>query len=207
MIVGITGGIATGKSTVTRLLADLGAVTFSADEASRAILYKDGPALFGIVKRFGSDVLLPDGTLNRKVLGQIVFADSEKRNALNQIMHPLIRRLLWDQIESAKIEFPHGIIGVEVPLLFEGNLQNWFERIIVVASSEPVQIRRLTARDRLTPEEAIRRIKAQFPLAEKVKRATYVVVNDGTLADLTPQVEALWSVLHSPSIEHGLSTN
>ncbi len=206
MIVGITGGIATGKSTVTGLLHALGAITFSADEASRAVLSKDGPVISDIRKEFGNPAIAENGTINRAALAELIFADPLARARLNNILHPRIRRLLKDQLESAKDDYPAKIVAVEIPLLYEGHLENWFERIIVVVSSEAVELERLMARNGLNADEANRRIRAQMPLADKAKLATYVVYNNGPLAALAPQVAAIWNSLKSPVSEHGLST-
>ena len=184
----------------------MGAITFSADEASRAVLSKGGPVVSQIAAQFGSHVIAESGTLNRNALAEVIFADPQARLWLNSIIHPRIRRLLRDQIESACDDYPGKVVAVEVPLLYEGGLENWFERIIVVASSEAVELNRLMARNGLSREEANRRIRAQMPLAEKVKRATYVVYNNGPMAALAPQVAAIWNSLNSPQSEHSLST-
>ena len=201
MVIGITGGIATGKSQVTGLFASKGATTFSADEAARAVLNKNGPALQEIAQAFGSDTLRPDGQLNRAALARVVFQDPKARETLNRIMHPPIRRLLRDQIEAAQDDLPPGsVIAVEIPLLFENNLQAWFERIVVVTTSETVQIARLRARDGLSEVEARKRLAAQWPLAEKVARADDVIVNEGTQEDLAQAVDALWKRLQTTAI-------
>jgi dephospho-CoA kinase len=206
VVIGITGGIATGKSAVTKLFARLGAVTFSADEASRAVLYQGGPAFLSVCGHFGSQILNADGSLNRGRLAEIVFRNPQERAVLNGIVHPRIRRLLKDQLESAAYDLPGRIVAVEVPLLYEGGLENWFERILVVTASEATELSRLMQRDSISEEEALRRIKAQYPLAEKARRATYVVDNDGAFSNLAPQVEKLWSTLQPPNFHEGLST-
>lgn len=198
MVVGITGGIATGKSTVTRMLHERGAITFSADEAARAVLTRDSLAYREIGDTFGAGVISPSGEIDRTALGRIVFADPEARALLNRIMHPPIRRLLFDQIRSAQDDFsPRCVIAVEVPLLFEGNLQSWFERIIVVSASVPVQIERLKLRNRLDEQAARQRAATQLSMEAKKAMATYVVANEGLYTDLTPQVDEVWSKLNS----------
>ena len=198
MVVGITGGIATGKSTVTRMLRDRGAITFSADEAARAVLTCGGGAAREISLAFGADAISPTGEIDRAYLGKRIFANSEARETLNRIMHPRIRRLLADQIRSAQDDFfPPRIIAVEIPLLYEGNLQNWFERIVVVSASVTVQALRLMFRNNLDEQEAKARIGAQLPIEEKAAAATYVVVNNGSEDDLTPQVDELWAKLNT----------
>jgi dephospho-CoA kinase len=196
LIVGLTGGIATGKSLVTRLLAQHGAVTFSADEAARAVLTPGGPVLQEIAATFGPEMLTPGGSLDRARLGQRIFADAAAREQLNQITHPPILRLLSAQIAAVHADLPPDTVAVfEVPLLFEAKLQAWFERIVVVASSVTLQVQRLCERNGLDEPEARRRLAAQLPLTAKIAQADYVVNNDGSLPDLIAATEALWRQL------------
>lgn len=198
MLIGITGGLATGKSTVARMLQQKGAVVFSADEAARAVLTPGGPALSSLVAAFGPEILLPDGSLDRAYLGKRIFADPIARERVNRILHPPILRLLRAQIEGARDDLPSGsVIALEVPLLFETQMQDWFELIVVVTASESKQIERLLARNGLDETEARRRLAAQWPLADKVAQADYVVVNDGSPDTLAAAVDALWAKLHS----------
>ncbi len=196
LLIGITGGIATGKSEVTRLLATQGAVTFSADEAARAVLVPGGVALRQITAQFGPEMRTPNGQLDRARLGRAVFADSTARIRLEAILHPLIRSLLLAQIEAVQPDFPPDtIIAVEIPLLYEGGLQTWFDAVVVVAASEEVQLRRLRERNGLDATEARRRLVAQWPLADKIARADKIIVNDGTMQELTVAVQKLWQEL------------
>jgi dephospho-CoA kinase len=198
VLLGITGGLATGKSLVTRLLRAKGAVTFSADEAARAILTPGGPVLHAIAQAFGPEMIRADGTLDRERLGQRIFADPQDRARLEQITHPPILRLLHAQIEGAQADLPaETVIAVEVPLLFEKHLENWFERIAVVAASESVQVARLRARSGLAAAEARRRLAAQWPMADKIARADHVIANDGSLQDVAEAVDALWKRLQT----------
>jgi dephospho-CoA kinase len=190
LVAGITGGLATGKSTVTRLLRGRGVTVFSADEAARATLT---PAVLeAIAAAFGPEIRLPDGSLDRARLGAHIFADPDARERLNRITHPPILRLLRAQIESACDDLSHGaIVGVEVPLLYETELSGWFHCVIVVSASEAVQVARLGARNGLAESEARRRIAAQMPLAEKEARADYILRNDGTPRSLERAVDDL----------------
>jgi dephospho-CoA kinase len=198
LIVGLTGGLATGKSLVTRLLAARGAVTFSADEAARAVLDPGGPVLQQIVAAFGIEMLTQNGQLDRARLGHRIFNDPRGRTTLDSITHPPILRLLHAQIEAVRDDFPsHTIAVFEVPLLFEAKLQDWFERIVVVTASESIQVQRLHDRNGLDEAEARRRLAAQLPLADKVARADYSIPNDGSLLDLVVAVDALWAKLAS----------
>jgi dephospho-CoA kinase len=193
MIVGITGGLATGKSLVTQMLHARGAITFSADEAARAVLAPHGPVLDAIVQAFGAEMLLSNGGVDRARLAARIFADPQARERLNRITHPAILRLLQAQIEATRKDFPpETVVAVEVPLLYETNLSDWFERIVVVSASESTQIARLKARNGLTDAEARRRLASQWALHEKAARADVVLVNDGTSADLQMAVDRLW---------------
>lgn len=195
-LIGLTGGIATGKSTVTRLLAALGAVTFSADEAARAVLVRNGPALRRIAAEFGPEILTPAGDLDRARMGRAVFADDSVRQRLERILHPLIRSLLRAQIEAAQRDLPPDtLIVVEIPLLYEGGLETWFDQVVVVAAPETVQRERLQQRSGLNAEESRRRLAAQWPLDRKIARADQVVVNAGSLPQLEAAVETLWPLL------------
>jgi dephospho-CoA kinase len=196
-LIGLTGGIATGKSAVTRLLAAQGAVTFSADEAARAVLARNGPALRQIAQEFGPEMLTPLGDLDRARMGRTVFADSEARHKLERILHPLIRSLLRAQIESAQRDLPADTpIVIEIPLLYEGGLQTWFDQVVVVTAPEAVQRERLQQRNGLDAQEADRRIAAQWPLERKVALADHVLVNDGSFSQLKAAVENLWPLLN-----------
>lgn len=180
-VIGVTGGIATGKSRTMQLLREYGAVVFSADEAARAVLAPGSAVLAEISETFGSSVLNPDGTLNRNRLGAMVFADANARESLNRITHPPILRLLHDQIQAARTDLPEeSFIAVEVPLLYETHLEDWFDCVLTVAASEPVQIARLMQRNGLSEENARQRIAAQIPLAEKIRRSDFVLWNDGS---------------------------
>ncbi len=194
--VGLTGGIASGKSSVMRLLQEHGAITFSADEAARAILAPNGSVLTQIRQAFGENVLHPDGTLNRSQLASIVFSDPEARQTLNQITHPPILRLLSAQIESVHYELtPQSIVVTEMPLLYEDHLEHWFDRVVVVTSNEAKCLSRLQERNKLTPEQAKQRLQAQLPLQEKTARADIVIENNSDYPALVQATQRLWYTL------------
>ena len=196
MVVGITGGLATGKSLVTRTLQDKGAITFSADQAARSVLTIGGPLLAEISREFGSDVLHKNGELDRKRLGQIAFTDMAALAKLNGMMHPAILRLLRAQIEATLWDFSYTVpVVIEIPLLFETNLANWFELIVVVSASESTQIARLQARNGFDEVQARFRLAAQMPVSEKAARADRVIVNEGSLEELSESVDSLWKEL------------
>ncbi|HLJ54242.1 MAG TPA: dephospho-CoA kinase [Chthonomonadaceae bacterium] len=195
-MIGVTGGIATGKSAVTRMLANRGAVTFSADEAARAVLTPRSKVLAAVAAEFGPEAIAADGSLDREAVGERIFADAASRERLNRITHPAILRLLRAQIEGAQYDLAPGtMVAVEVPLLYEANLSDWFELIVVVAASEPTQIARLMARGAPDEAQARRRLQAQLPIREKVRLADYVIWNDGSPDDLDTAVTRLWDEL------------
>jgi dephospho-CoA kinase len=197
-VIGITGGIATGKSLVTDLFRQRGATTFSADEAARAMLAPGGPVLASIVQAFGPEIQRPDGNLDRAALGQRIFADPEARARLDRILHPPILRLLRAQIAAAQEDLPpEAVIAVEVPLLYEAHLEDWFDHIVVVSASETTQLTRLRIRNGLEEAEARQRLAAQWPLADKVARADFVLTNDGSRDEIAAAVAALWKRLRT----------
>ena len=190
MIFGVTGGIATGKSTVMRLLSLRGVIVFSADEAAKAILSPGGKTLLAIKQVFGKEVFTPKGSLDRKLLAKRIFAEPEMRLQLERITHPPLLALLRAQITLEQWEtFPSKMIAVEVPLLFETNLEGWFDQIIVVETSLRVQRERLQQRNHLSDREIESRLSAQMPLSEKIKRADVVFSNETTPEDLQKKVD------------------
>ena len=194
MIVGITGGIATGKSRVTQLLHDRGFLTFSADEAGRAVIFPGSPIFQQITHTFGKLALTASGELNRQWLGALIFADSSARQALEQITHPAILRLLRAQLTAVETDFSRGqLVAVEVPLLYESHLETWFELIVVVTASLETQVERLRLRNGIDRYQAMLRISSQLPIAVKQDLADFVISNDGTEEELEISVEILKS--------------
>lgn len=194
LVVGLTGGIATGKSTVANMLRNFGAVVVSADEIARDIVAPGSPAAKDIRALFGDEVFLADGTLDRPALGQIVFADEEARRRLENITHPRIREEMGRRIAVAAEE--GHIVVAEIPLLFESEpARTLVDVTVVVATDEDVQLGRLMARDDLTRAEALQRVQAQLPLSEKIAQADYVVDNGGTRQQTEQAVRRLWSRL------------
>lgn len=191
LIVGLTGGIATGKSTVSNILRHLGCPVIDADRLARRVVEPNRPAWRAIIKQFGTEVLLPDGEINREKLGNIVFNDPSKRRLLNSCTHMAIfRELLWDLL----VLFIRGerLVILDAPLLYEsGKLVHLTHRVVVVTCTAEVQLQRLMQRNCLTRDEALKRVDAQMPLEEKRRRATYVIDNDGSAEDTKHQVEEL----------------
>jgi dephospho-CoA kinase len=179
LLIGLTGGVATGKSTVAKLLRTCGAVIIDADALAREVVQPGKPAWRDIVRLYGEQVLKPDRTLNRPALAHIVFRDSHKLRALNAIIHPRVAREQARLTRDIGRKDPDAIVMYDVPLLFEAGVDKRVDRIVVVAADRETQITRLQRRDHLTRAEALRRIRSQLPLATKIKQADYVI--DGTL--------------------------
>ena len=177
MKVGLTGGIASGKSTVARVFAELGAHVIDADAVARDIVPPGSPALEQIARAFGRQVLRPDGALDRAALAALVFADDEKRLALEGILHPPILEEIDRRIAALERSDPGRLIVVEAALILELGLQEGYDALVVVWAEPQQQEGRLMRRDGLSPEEAHRRIAAQMPLAQKRLRADFVVDN------------------------------
>jgi dephospho-CoA kinase len=190
-VIGLTGGIATGKSTVGRLLKERGANLFSADEVARAVTAPGSPVLERIEREFGSGFIQADGTLDRAALGELVFSDSEARTKLDKITHPAILDEIARLIVEARAANPDGLIVVEAPLLFEAGMEDWFDKVVTVVASPEVQRARLAARSGLSLAEVDARIQSQMELSEKAARSDFVIENDGGLDELSRSVQRL----------------
>ncbi|HEX2573041.1 MAG TPA: dephospho-CoA kinase [Polyangia bacterium] len=190
-VIGLTGGIASGKSTVAALLRSLGAEIVDADLLAREIVAPGQPALAEIVGLFGPEVLAPDGTLDRKRLGARVFADNAARCRLNAITHPRIAAMSARRIQEAEAR-GHQVVIYEAALLVENGIHHAIDGVIVVAVAPEVQLTRLMAREHLDEAEARQRLTAQASLDAKLAVADYVIDNNGSPEVLRPQVEAVW---------------
>lgn len=194
MILGVTGGIASGKSTVTEILASLGAAVVSADQLARQAVRPGTETLERLVRRFGPSILLPDGTLDRKALGSLVFADGTARKDLNAIVHPAIAALAEARLQELSGQgLP--LIVYEAPLLFEAGAAERVDAVLVVRLDEDQQLRRLRERDGLDERAARARIASQMPQEEKVARADFLVDNSGSLQQTEEQVRRLFNRL------------
>jgi dephospho-CoA kinase len=178
--VGLTGGLASGKSFVGQCLAECGCFLIKADELGHQALAPDGGAYAAVVQLFGPSVVRADGTIDRHQLGAVVFADPAKLEALNAIVHPAVRRLGDALMKEYAQQNPDGIVVYEAAILVETGSFRQFDRLIVAVCTEEEQIARAMARDGSTREEVLARLRRQFPLAEKVKHAHYVVDTSGT---------------------------
>lgn len=199
--VGVTGGIASGKSTVTRMLRELGAVVVDADQAARAVVEPNRPAWQKIRETFGEQYFLPDGRLDRPKLGQLIFNDERARRKLEAIVHPEVYRVLESEAQKA-FEAGNNIVFFDIPLLFETGYQKQLDKAVVVYVDQDTQLKRLINRDRLTEQEAKARISSQMPLSEKAAMADFVIDNTGSVENTRCQVLKLWESLQS---EAGLS--
>jgi dephospho-CoA kinase len=189
-VLGLTGGIGSGKSMVASMFAQLGADVIDADQLARDVVEPGQPALDEIATAFGRDILLPDGHLDRGKLGRIIFADSVARGTLNAITHPRIRERM-DAAIAERASRP-GIVIADIPLLYENERTGTVEAVIVVWVDHETQLRRLLERDGLTEQEARQRIAAQMPLDEKRARADAVIDNSGSRESTQRQVEAVY---------------
>ena len=191
-ILGVTGGIASGKSTVSAMLVERGAPLIDFDLLARRVVEPGRPALAAITEHFGRDVLLADGTLDRKKLSRIVFNAPEKRRKLEELTHAAIFAEYRNQASRLSAAHPGSIIQAGVPLLMELNLQSLFSKVLVVYVTPAQQVSRLMARDGISTDEAANILKSQLPIDEKSARADYVIDNGGTLEKTRQQVDALW---------------
>jgi dephospho-CoA kinase len=195
LLVGLTGGIGSGKSTVAHLLERRGAVVFDADALAREAVAPGAPGHDAVVERFGADVLGPGGELDREALASIVFADPAARRDLEAIVHPQVRRLFAEGCEAYRDT--DRVVVFSAPLLVETGMHTAFDVLVVVATSVPTQVERLL-RDRAMSEGQVRaRIDAQAPLQDKAAVADVVVDNEGSVADLEAQVDRLWNDLQA----------
>jgi len=192
MIIGLTGGIACGKSTVADMLVRRGAMLIDADRIAREVVEPGTPALRQIAETFGESVLLPDGSLDRKKLGSLIFGDESKRLALNEIVHPAVRAEIKQRMERNEAIAPDKLSVVDIPLLYESKLYSMFEEVMVVYAPPAVQIERLMKRNDLSREEAEARLNAQMPIEEKRKLADIVIDNGGTIEETEAQVDVFW---------------
>ena len=196
-VIGLTGSIASGKSTVSCMFKDLCIPVIDADQISRDVVEPGEKAYEAIVQAFGRDVLHDDQTIDRKTLGAIVFADDNKRKRLNAIVHPAVREKMLRERDALK-KAGASCIVLDIPLLFESGLTHFVDKTIVVAVDEDVQLTRLIERDNYHKTEAKQRIASQMPIKEKAALADAVLDNNGTIAQTRKQLENVlreWHVL------------
>lgn len=192
VVIGLTGGIACGKSTIATLLKRLGAVIIDADQESKRLLNSNSPTWKSLVKEFGTDILNPDQSINRRKLGNMVFGNAELLAKLNSITHPGVIRAISEKIERYKDEARWPAIVLDVPLLYEVGAEKLADVVWVVSVDEKTQIDRLMKRDKMDNSQALQRLEAQMPLAEKEARADAVIYNTGTRRQTREAVLKLW---------------
>lgn len=195
LVIGLTGGIASGKSTVAGILADLGARIIDADKIAREIVEPGKPAWKEIKLAFGPQYLKSDGSIDRRALGNLIFSDATARQRLNAITHPLIKKEIADRIADYRKQEPSAVIVIEAPLLLEAGMQPMVDEIWVVTAPEEVRLKRLMARDQLSREEALQRLKSQWPEEERLKYATRIIDTSKDIATTTAVVKTIWQEL------------
>jgi len=194
MVLGVTGGIASGKTTVAQAFKALGAVVISADELAREVVRPGGEVLRQIAEHFGSQALRDDGNLNREVMAEIIFNDEDARRVLNRITHPAIASLASKRLREAERDGA-ALVIYDAPLLFEAGADRQVDKVLVVTVDEEVQVQRVMARDSIDRQQALSRIASQMSQAEKVARADFIIDNTGSPQETQRQVRALMESL------------
>ncbi len=197
MIIGLTGSIASGKSTVAKMIQSYNLPIVDADQVARQVVEPGSPTLLKIAEVFGQDVISEDGTMDRAKVGNLIFHDESKRQQLNAIIHPAIREEMIRQRDQFT-SYGEKNVFMDIPLLFESKLEHFVEKIIVVSVTEDVQLERLMERNGFTKEEANARIATQIPVKEKEQLADAVIHNNGALEDTAIQLQNIlyeWNVL------------
>jgi dephospho-CoA kinase len=192
VILGVTGGIASGKTTVARMLEELGARVIDFDRLARQIVEPGKPALKEIAAFFGDGVLGSDGRLDRRGLGSLVFQDEKKRKELERITHPRIVAVFHEQVRAMAEKGPALIIQAVIPLLFEANLGHLVHKVLLVYIPREMQVERFMSRDGVSREAAENVLQAQWPIDEKIPLSDFVIRNDRSPEETRKQVEALW---------------
>ncbi len=193
-IIGLTGGIASGKSTIASFFKDEGIPVIETDQIAKTILQPGSDAFSAVVKHFGEEILLSEGIINRKALGERIFKDEHERDILNQIIHPEVRIITQSKADVLKKE-GHAIIVIDVPLLFEAGFDQDVDQTLVVSVPKDIQIERLMARDGIEKAYALKKTNAQMPLKEKRKRADFVIDNRGSILDTKNQFNEVLKAL------------
>ncbi|HMC56282.1 MAG TPA: dephospho-CoA kinase [Gemmatimonadaceae bacterium] len=203
ILVGLTGNIASGKSTVAQLFSERGATIIDADVLARRAVERGSKAFDAIVRRWGTSVLAPDEHLDRGALRRVVFGNPKELEALNEIVHPEVERLRGERLADARTRGDRVVV-CDIPLLFEKKMVDQFERIVLVDAPRPIRLERLVMDRGLRETEAMDMIAAQMPAELKRARADFVIDNSGTLTELERRVSDVWATLvqHAESQEH-----
>ena len=190
LVIGLTGGIASGKSTVSNMFKEMDITVVDADVEARLAVKKGEPAYNKIIAEFGIEIVMEDGELDRPELGSIIFHQADKRQILNEITHPEVRKRMRNQIENAT-KNNEEVVVLDIPLLFESKLTGMVDKTILVFVDNETQLQRLIERNKLSVEDAEARIRSQMPLSEKVKLADVVINNNGTIFETRKQLLAI----------------
>lgn len=194
LVIGLTGSLGTGKTTVARMFLKLGARVIGADAIVHQLMRPKGKAFRPIVRRFGQEVLTANA-IDRKKLSQIVFNDAKQLDKLCRIIHPLVAQQIKNTIHQLQDGPAKPMVVIDVPLLIEAGFNRWVDYVIVVKTSRRLQIERVIRRQDLSRAEAVKRIKAQVPLQEKIRLADMIIDNGGTLTQTQKQVKVIWQRL------------
>jgi len=201
LIVGLTGGVASGKTTVSQVLKKEGAHIIDADQIARELVQPHGPAWNELVRTFGEEILQGDGSIDRKKLADRVFVDPNQRKLLNQILHPLITEEMDRRTREIGQKNPEAIVVIDAPLLIEVGYHRRADKVMVVVSTQAEQIERLKVRDGINSEEALRILSSQMPVEEKVKLADFVIRNEGSLAEVRERAKEVFRELKKIALQ------
>ncbi len=201
LIVGLTGGVASGKTVVSEVLRDEGAYIIDADQIARELVQPHRPAWSEIVRSFGKEILQEDGSIDRKKLADRVFVDPDQRKLLNQILHPLITGEMDRRAREIGQKDPEAIVVIDAPLLVEVGYHQRVDKLMVVASTQTEQIERLKVRDGISSEEALRILSSQMPVEEKVKLADFVIRNEGSLVEVRERAKEVFRELRKIALQ------
>jgi dephospho-CoA kinase len=201
LIIGLTGGVASGKTTVSQVLKEEGAYIIDADQIARELVRPHTPAWKKLVKAFGTDILREDGFIHRKRLADIVFANLRQRKLLNQILHPRIRKEMERRAKEIGRKDPEAVVVIDAPLLVELGDHRKMDILIVVTSTQTQQIERLTKRDGISPDEALRMSFSQMPVDDKVKLADFVIRNDGSFQETKKKTREVFKELKKVMVQ------
>ena len=195
LIAGLSGGIATGKSTVSAIFRHLGATVIDADAIAHQTLAKEGAAYGAVIEAFGADIVDAAGEIDRKALGDVVFRDPSEKNRLNSIVHPHVHAAIEQRLQQLRQLAYDGVVILDVPLLIETRRHATCDEVIVVYAPESIQLQRLMERDGIGEAQAWRRIRSQMPIEEKRRFATLLIDNSGSRADTRREVERAYRIL------------
>jgi dephospho-CoA kinase len=193
LTIGLTGGIGSGKSTVAAMLAEKGAIIIIADYIGWELLLKSSPCYSELVEAFGGDILDGQGRIERKKLGKVVFNNPEKLDKLNSIVHPMLKKRLWARISDIRSRRPDAVIIVDAALIIETGIAERFDGLVVVTAPLEVRIERLIRERNMPREEAINRIESQLSDEDRIKQATWEIINESSMEALQDKVDRVWS--------------